>query len=642
MSENNNRQNNHNGAAQGPAGQGPAGPGARGRGGPMGGGGPMHGMGAVEKAKDFKGTMKNLLRYLKPFRLSIIIVILFALGSTVFFILGPKILGEAITATFEGFMGIATGAANAGIDFARIGGILLTLAVLYGISSLFMFVQGYIMSGVAQKVTYNMRLAISKKVNVLPLKYFDRVTHGEVLSRVTNDVDTVSVTLSQSMSQIITSVASILGVLYMMFSISFFMTLVALVVMPIAFFIVSRVIKRSQVYFKQQQKYLGHVNGHVEEVYGGHVIVKAYNGEEGAIKQFDEYNGMLYKSAWRSQFLSGMMMPVMLFVGNLGYVAVSILGGYFVIQKAITVGDIAAFIQYMRSFTQPIAQVAQIANILQSTAAAAERVFEFISEDEEIEETDDPVRVEHPQGRVEFDHVRFGYSLDKIIIKDFSVVIEPGQRIAIVGPTGAGKTTIVKLLMRFYDVNGGSVKVEGNDVREYLRGDLREMFGMVLQDSWLFNGTIMENIRYGRPDATDEEVIEAARAAHVDHFIHTLPGGYQMELNEETTNISQGQKQLITIARAILADPHMLILDEATSSVDIRTEAHIQRAMEQLMQGRTSFIIAHRLSTIKDADHILVMRDGDIVEQGTHTELLAQNGFYASLYYSQFENPAAS
>ncbi|NLT16741.1 MAG: ABC transporter ATP-binding protein [Clostridiales bacterium] len=606
------------------------------------GGRPGHGMRPVEKARDFRGTMRNLLLYLKPFRLSIIIVMIFALGSTVFSIVGPKILGEAITIAFEGFMGMATGAAGAGIDFGRIGGILLTLVVLYGVSSLFMFVQGYIMSGVAQKVTYNMRLAISEKINVLPLKYFDRVTHGEVLSRVTNDVDTVSITLSQSLSQAITSVALILGVLYMMFSISFFMTLVALVVLPVAYFIVSRVVKRSQEYFKQQQKYLGRVNGHVEEVYGGHVIVKAYNGEEGAIKQFDEYNGMLYSSAWRSQFLSGMMMPVMHFVGNLGYVAVSILGGYFAVQKAITVGDIAAFIQYMRSFTQPIAQVAQIANILQSTAAAAERVFEFISEEEEAGETASPVKVETPQGRVEFDRVRFGYSPDKIIIRDFSAVIEPGQRVAIVGPTGAGKTTIVKLLMRFYDVNSGSVKVEGHDVREYLRRDLRAMFGMVLQDSWLFNGTIMENIRYGRPDASDEEVIAAAKAAHIDHFIHTLPGGYQMELNEESSNISQGQKQLITIARAILADPHMLILDEATSSVDIRTEAHIQRAMERLMQGRTSFIIAHRLSTIKDADRILVMREGDIVEQGTHASLLAQNGFYASLYYSQFENPAAS
>ena len=636
MSENGNRADGRRGAAQGAAARGPGGPR------PGMGGGPGHGMRPVEKAKDFRGTMRNLLKYLKPFRLSIIIVMIFALGSTVFSIVGPKILGEAITIAFEGFMGMATGAAGAGIDFGRIGGILLTLVVLYGVSSLFMFVQGYIMSGVAQKVTYNMRLAISEKINVLPLKYFDRVTHGEVLSRVTNDVDTVSITLSQSLSQAITSAALLLGVLYMMLSISFFMTLVALVILPVAYFIVSRVVKRSQEYFKQQQKYLGHVNGHVEEVYGGHVIVKAYNGEEGAIKQFDEYNGMLYKSAWRSQFLSGMMMPVMHFVGNLGYVAVSILGGYLAIQKAITVGDIAAFIQYMRSFTQPIAQVAQIANILQSTAAAAERVFEFIGEEEEAGETASPVKVEKPQGRVEFDRVRFGYSPDKIIIRDFSAVIEPGQRVAIVGPTGAGKTTIVKLLIRFYDVNSGSVKVEGHDVREYLRRDLRAMFGMVLQDSWLFNGTIMENIRYGRPDASDEEVIAAAKAAHIDHFIHTLPGGYQMELNEESSNISQGQKQLITIARAILADPHMLILDEATSSVDMRTEAHIQRAMERLMQGRTSFIIAHRLSTIKDADRILVMREGDIVEQGTHASLLAQNGFYASLYYSQFENPAAS
>ncbi|MFZ5973778.1 MAG: ABC transporter ATP-binding protein [Bacillota bacterium] len=612
------------------------------RGGPMGGGPGGHGMGPVEKAKDFKGTMKNLLAYLKPYRLSILIVIIFAIGSTVFSIVGPKILGQAITTAYEGIMGKISGASNAGIDFGKIGGILMTLVVLYAISALFMYIQGYIMSGVAQKVSYNMRRAIAQKVNVLPLKYFDKVTHGEVLSRVTNDVDTVNTTLSQSMSQVITSAASILGVLVMMFSISFFMTLAALVVLPVSWFVVSKVIKRSQKYFKDQQKYLGHVNGHVEEIYGGHVIVKAFNGEERAVSKFDEYNGMLYKSAWRSQFLSGMMMPVMMFIGNLGYVAISILGGYLAIQKAISVGDIMAFIQYMRSFTQPIAQVAQVANILQSTAAAAERVFEFISEDEEVEDTKEPVKPEHVKGRVEFDHVRFGYSPDNIIIKDFSAVIEPGQRIAIVGPTGAGKTTIVKLLMRFYDVNSGSIRVEGHDIREYLRSDLRDMFGMVLQDTWLFNGTVMENIRYGRPDATDEEVIAAAKAAHVDHFIHTLPGGYNMELNEETSNISGGQKQLITIARAILANPQMLILDEATSSVDIRTEVYIQRAMERLMQGRTSFIIAHRLSTIKDADHILVMRDGDIVEQGTHETLLQQNGFYASLYYSQFENPVAS
>lgn len=644
MSENNkHKQAQPNSAGTGQAGPRPgAGPRSGRRRGPGGGGmGPGGHMGAVEKAKDFKGTMKNLIAYLKPFRISILVVLIFTIGSTVFFIVGPKMLGTAITAAFEGIMGKFQGTGG-GIDFGKIGGILIQLVILYGISSLFMFVQGYIMSGVAQKVSYNMRLAISKKVNVLPLKYFDKTTHGEVLSRVTNDVDTVSVTLSQSMSQMITSVASIIGVLYMMFSISFFMTLVAILVLPLSWFIISKVIKRSQQYYKQQQEYLGHVNGQVEEVYGGHVIVKAFNGEKKALDQFNEFNGMLYKSAWRSQFLSGMMMPVMFFVGNLAYVAVSILGGYLAVQKLVTVGDIAAFIQYMRSFTQPIAQVAQIANILQSTAAAAERVFEFVSEEEETEDTKDPVKVDRVQGRVEFDHIRFGYSPDKIIIRDFSAVIEPGQRIAIVGPTGAGKTTIVKLLMRFYDINSGSIRVEGHDVREYLRSDLRDMFGMVLQDSWLFNGTILENIRYGRPDAADEEVIAAARAANIDHFIHTLPGGYNMELNEEASNISQGQKQLITIARAILADPQMLILDEATSSVDIRTEVHIQRAMESLMRGRTSFIIAHRLSTIKDADHILVMRDGDIVEQGRHEALLKQDGFYAELYYSQFENPAAS
>lgn len=612
------------------------------RGGMGGPGGGPPGIHAVEKARDFKGTMKTLASYLKPYWVALTVVMVLTIASTVFAIVGPKILGTATTDIFEGIMVKVSGVPGAGIDFAGIGETLMTLVALYGISSLCMYVQGYVMSGISQKITFRMRKSISEKVHLLPLRYFDKVTHGEVLSRVTNDVDTVSTTLSQSLSQTLSSVATIIGVLVMMLSISWVMTLAALVVLPLSALVVSKVIKRSQKFYKQQQDYLGHVNGHVEEIYGGHIIVKAFNGEDRAVSQFDALNGKLYQAAYKSQFLSGMMPPVMQFIGNLGYVVVSILGGYLAVQGSIQVGDIQAFIQYMRSFTQPISQVAQIANILQSTAAAAERVFEFLREDEEKEDTDKPVTVGEVKGLVEFDHVRFGYSPDNIIIKDFSAVIRPGQRIAIVGPTGAGKTTIVKLLMRFYDVNSGSIRVEGHDTREYLRKDLRAMFGMVLQDTWLFNGTIMENIRYGRPDATDAEVEEAARAAHIDHFINTMPGRYQMEINEESTNISQGQKQLITIARAILADPKILILDEATSSVDIRTEVYIQRAMERLMEGRTSFIIAHRLSTIRDADHILVMRDGDIVEQGRHEDLLAQNGFYASLYYSQFENPVAS
>lgn len=605
----------------------------------MGPGG--HG-GTGEKAKDFKGTMKSLLGMLKKYRIGLIVTVICAVVSTVFSIVGPKILGNATTAIFEGIMETIQGVQGGGIDFVYIGDILMSLVILYGISSVFMYVQGFIMSSISQRVAYTMREEISTKVNKMPLKYFDRVTHGEVLSRVTNDVDTVATSLSQSMSQMLTSVATIIGVLVMMISISWIMTLVAIIVLPISGIIISKVVKRSQKYYRQQQKSLGDVNGHVEEVYGGHTIVKAFNGEEKAEKTFDVHNEKLYESAKKSQFLSGIMMPIMQFVGNIGYVIVSILGGYLAVQGSITVGDIQAFIQYMRSFTQPIAQVAQLANILQSTAAAAERVFEFIAEDEEVEDTENPVEVKKIEGRVEFENVSFGYNEDKIIINDFSADIKPGQRIAIVGPTGAGKTTIVKLLMRFYDINSGTIKVDGVNIRDYLRKDLRQMFGMVLQDSWLFNGTIMENIRYSCPEATDEEVIEAAKAAHVHHLIMTLPDGYDMKINEESNNLSQGQKQLITIARAILANPSMLILDEATSSVDIRTEVYIQMAMEKLMQGKTSFIIAHRLSTIKDADRILVLNDGDIVEQGTHEELLEKHGFYADLYYSQFENPVAS
>ena len=611
-----------------------------GMGGPMGrmGGGPR----AVEKAKDFKGTMKKLGVYLKPYSLSIAIVILFAIGSAAFSIVGPKILGKATTKIFEGLVQKITGVPDASIDFGYIGNIAMILVVLYLVSSLFGIIQSFIMSGVAQKVSYNLRKQISEKMDTLPLNYFDTRTNGEVLSRITNDVDTVNQTLNQSLSQIITSVVTLIGVLIMMFSISWIMTLATFIILPVSMVLISLVVKKSQKYFKSQQEYLGHLNGQVEEVYGGHNIMKAFNREEASTKDFDELNNTLYKSAWKSQFLSGMMMPIMSFVGNLGYVLVSILGGWLTIKSVITVGDIQAFIQYVRSFNQPISQMAQVANIMQSTAAAAERVFEFLDEKDEVKDPFNSVDPSEIRGEVEFEDVHFGYNENKIIINDFSVDVKPGQKVAIVGPTGAGKTTIVKLLMRFYDINSGSIKIDGHDIRDFKRADLRNLFGMVLQDTWLFNGTIMENLRYGRLDATDAEVKEAAKAAHVDHFVKTLPDGYNMILNEEASNISQGQKQLLTIARAFLKDPKLLILDEATSSVDTRTELLIQKAMEKLMEGRTSFIIAHRLSTIRDADLILVMKDGDIVEQGNHEELLEKGGFYSSLYNSQFEQSSAS
>ncbi|MBJ7996042.1 ABC transporter ATP-binding protein [Bacillus mycoides] len=610
--------------------------------GPGGGGHMGGGMRKIEKAKNFKGTMNKLLQYLNPYKLSILIVILFAIGSAAFTIVGPKILGNATTKLFEGLVSKVSGAPGAAIDFTYIGNIVILLLGLYILSTVFGIIQGYIISGVAQKVSYNFRKEIDEKINRMPLKYFDKTTHGEVLSRITNDVDTVSQTLNQSMSQIITSVITIIGVLIMMLSISWQMTLVALLILPVSMILIMAVVKRSQKYFKSQQEYLGHVNGQVEEIYSGHNIVKAFNKEEEEVKKFEKVNDTLYHSAWKSQFLSGMMMPIMTFIGNIGYVAVSILGGWLAVKRTIAVGDILAFVQYVRSFTQPIAQVAQIANVLQSTAAAAERVFEFLEEEEEVPEAENPVKLQKVQGEVSFQDVQFGYNPDKIIINNFSSNIKPGQKVAIVGPTGAGKTTIVKLLMRFYDINSGAICIDGHDIKDFTREDLRNMFGMVLQDTWLFNGSIMENIRYGRLDATDEEVIEAAKAAHVHNFVKTLPNKYQMELNEEASNVSQGQKQLLTIARALIADPKILILDEATSSIDTRTEVLIQKAMENLMEGRTSFIIAHRLSTIRDADLILVMKDGDIVEQGNHEELLKADGFYASLYNSQFEGADAS
>ncbi|RDC50441.1 ABC transporter ATP-binding protein [Acinetobacter sp. RIT592] len=601
-------------------------------------GGPMGGMRGTEKAKDFKGTMKNLFNYLKPYRISIFIVVIFAIGSSAFSIVGPKVLGKATTEIFEGLVRKVSNQGNAGIDFNYIGRVLLILLGLYVISALFSFVQSFIVSGISQKVSYKLRKEISEKINRMPLKYFDKRTHGEVLSRITNDIDTLSQNLNQIMTQIITAVTTVIGVLIMMLSISWQMTIASLLILPLSMIIIGFIVKNSQSHFKSQQKYLGHVNGQVEETYGGHNIVKAFNREDAAIAEFNELNDKLYESAWKSQFLSGMMMPMMTFIGNLGYVLVSILGGYFTIKKTIQVGDILSFIQYVRSFNQPIAQTAQVANIMQSMAAAAERAFEFLDEEEEIQVSDHPVSVENIKGDVSFDHVNFGYSEDKIIINDFTTNIKAGQKVAIVGPTGAGKTTVVKLLMRFYDVNKGAILIDGKNINDFNRADLRSLFGMVLQDTWLFNGSIMENIRYSKLNATDEEVIEASKAAHVHHFVKTLPAGYSMELNEEASNVSQGQKQLLTIARAILADPKILILDEATSSVDTRTEVLIQKAMENLMEGRTSFIIAHRLSTIKDADLILVMKDGDIIEQGSHEELLKADGFYASLYNSQFED----
>lgn len=604
---------------------------------PSRGHGPMAGMRVrFEKPKDFKGTFSKLLRYLQPYRLKLIIVMLFAIGSTIFTIRAPKILGKATTKIFEGVISKISGSPGGGIDFHYILNIILLLIGLYIASSLFSFIQGIIVTGVSQRVSYNLRREINEKINRLPLKYFDSVSHGDVLSRVTNDVDTISQTLNQSMSQIITSATTLVGVLIMMISISWQMTIAAILIMPISMILVMGIIKKSQKFFKAQQEALGRVNGHIEEVYGGHNIMKAFNAEEEAVNKFKTINGELYNSAWKAQFLSGMMMPMMGFIGNIGYVAVSILGGWYAIKKTIEVGDILSFIQYIRSFTQPVMQVAQISNVLQSTVAAAERVFEFLEKEEKVKESETPVKLEKVEGRVTFENVKFGYDKDKIIINNFSADIEPGQKVAIVGPTGAGKTTIVKLLMRFYDLNEGRILVDGHDINQFTRDDLRSNFGMVLQDTWLFSGSIMENIRYGRLDATDEEVIEAAKSAHADRFIHTLPEGYNMIINEEANNISQGQKQLLTIARAILSDPKILILDEATSSVDTRTEILIQKAMENLMKGRTSFIIAHRLSTIRDADLILVMKDGDIVEQGSHQELLSRNGFYAELYNSQF------
>jgi ATP-binding cassette subfamily B protein len=609
-------------------------------GGPMGGRGPMAGgpmamMRKGEKPRDFKGTLTKLIQYLGQYRLLIVIVWLLAIASTAAAIFGPKILGTATTKLFEGVMAQLAGTGT--VDFTTIGNILLKVLLLYVFSSLLSYAQGWIMTGVAMKITYTFRKDIAEKINRMPLKYFDGTSHGEVLSRITNDVEVVSGTLSQSLTQIITSVTMLLGIVVMMFTISWQMTLVALGTLPLSFGILGLIISKSQVFFKRQQDYLGHINGHVEEMYGGHVVVKAFNGEAKSVEYFDQINTTLFDSAWKSQFLTGLLFPIMNFVGNLGYVAICVLGGYLVVKGTMPIGDIQAFIQYMRSFTQPITQIAQISNILQGTIAAAERVFEFLAEPEEIPDTENPIQLATVEGRVDFKNVHFGYSPDKIIINDFTFYAEPGQKIAIVGPTGAGKTTMVKLLMRFYDVNSGAILVDGHNIKDFRRDELRCIFGMVLQDTWLYNGTIMENIRYGRSNATDEEVINAAKAARVDHFVRTLPEGYNLVLNEETSNISQGQMQLMTIARAFLVDPTILILDEATSSVDTHTEVQIQKAMETLMKGRTSFIIAHRLSTIREADWILVMKDGDIVEQGKHAKLLAKSGFYAELYNSQFE-----
>ena len=598
--------------------------------------GPHGGMRGGAKAKDFKGSLKKLVKYMSVYKVQMLFVAVFAVCGTVFNIVGPKILGKATTEIFNGLVSKVSG--GSGMDFGKIGQILLITLGLYVVSALCSFIQGMIMTGISQKTTYRLRKDITEKVNRMPMDYFDTKPVGEVLSRVTNDVDTLGQSLNQSATQLITSVTTLIGVLVMMLSISPLMTVVALLILPISVGLISFVMKHSQKYFSGQQEYLGNVNGQVEEVYSGHNVIKAFNKEDDVIREFDRTNDNLYESAWKSQFFSGMMMPVMQFVGNLGYVGVAILGGFLAIKKTIEVGDIQSFIQYVRNFTQPIQQVAQVTNMLQLAAASSERVFEFLEEKEEDQTVEHPVSVEGLHGNVQFENVHFGYNPEKIIINDFSANVKEGQKIAIVGPTGAGKTTMIKLLMRFYDVNSGSIKIDGHDVRDFNRSELREMFGMVIQDTWLFHGTIMDNIRYGKLDATEEEVIQAAKAAHVHRFVQTLPGGYQMEINEEATNISQGQKQLLTIARAILADPKILILDEATSSVDTRTEVRIQKAMDNLMKGRTSFVIAHRLSTIRDADLILVMKDGDIIEQGTHTQLLAQNGFYAELYNSQFES----
>ena len=599
---------------------------------PMGGG---HGMRSVEKAKDFKGAMSRLFQYMGKYKFRFGLMFLFAIAGTIFNIVGPKILGKATTELFNGLVRKVNG--SGGIDFSKIGQILLFTLALYVASACFSLIQGFVMTGISNDVTYSLRKDISKKINRLPLNYFESRTNGEILSRVTNDVDTLQMSLNQSITQLITSITTLIGVFIMMLSINVPMTLAALLILPVSMLIINGVMKRSQKYFRDQQKYLGEVNGQIEENYGGHNVVKVFNKEQDVLNVFEKDNQKLYESAWKSQFFSGMMMPIMQFIGNLGYVMVALLGGVFVIKGSIEVGDIQSFFQYIRNFTQPIQQIAQVTNLLQSSAAASERVFEFLDEPEEELGKENAVDITGLSGNVQFQHVEFGYNPDKIIVHDFSADVKNGQKIAIVGPTGAGKTTMVKLLMRFYDVNKGSICVDGHDIRDFNRSQLREMFGMVLQDTWLFSGTIMENIRYGRLDATDEEVIAAAKAAHIHHFIMQQPGGYNMVLDEETSNISQGQKQLLTIARAILADNKILILDEATSSVDTRTEMQIQKAMDNLMKGRTSFVIAHRLSTIKDADMILVMKDGDIIEQGSHEELLAKGGFYAQLYNSQFE-----
>ena len=601
-------------------------------------GGFGRGMAPTEKAKDFQGSMKKLMGYMEKYRVRLFLMLIFAIGGTIFSIIGPTILGDATTEIFNGLVAKING--TGGIDFGKVGQILLFLLGLYVLSACLSFIQGFIMSGISNDVTYSLRQDISEKIHRMPLKYFESKPTGEVLSRITNDVDTLGQILNQSVTQLSTSVTTLIGVFIMMLRINVVMTICALLILPISMLIIGKVMKHSQKFFQQQQEYLGDVNGQVEEIYGGHNIVRTFNKEEDVIHTFQETNDKLYSSAWKSQFFSGMMMPIMQFVGNIGYVMVALLGGYMAIKGSIEVGQIQSFFQYIRNFTQPIQQIAQVTNMLQSTAAASERVFEFLEEEEEEQTVKDPVHIDHLEGNVVFDHVSFGYTPEKITIHDFSADVKQGQKVAIVGPTGAGKTTMIKLLLRFYDVNGGSIKVDGCDLRKFNRQELREMFGMVLQDTWLFNGTIMENIRYGRLDATDEEVIAAAKAAHADSFIRTLPGGYDMVLNEETSNISQGQKQLLTIARAILADPPIMILDEATSSVDTRTEIRIQKAMDNLMKGRTSFVIAHRLSTIRNADMILVMKDGNIIEQGNHEELMAKKGFYADLYNSQFAKTA--
>lgn len=607
----------------------------------MGGMAQMRGMGGGKvKAKNFKGSMKKLFNYLFKYKFSVILVILFAIGSTAFSIIGPKILGNATTEIFNGIMSKLSG--GSGIDFTKISRILITLLVIYLISAVFSFIQGFIMTGVSQKLTYRLRKEMIEKIDRMPMNYFDRRTHGEVLSRITNDIDTLNQSLNQSMTQIITSITTIIGIVFMMCTINVIMTCTIVLIVPISLIFITFIAKKSQKYFKEQQDYLGHVNGQVEEVYGGHNIVKVFNGEEDAINRFNTDNETLYKSAWKSQFLSGLMQPIMMFISNIGYVAVAILGGFFAIQNKISVGDIQSFIQYTRSFTQPLAQIAQISNMLQSIAASSERVFEFLEEEEEVQFADNPESIENIEGNVEFRNVKFGYYPDKTIINNFSLKVNEGKKVAIVGPTGAGKSTIIKILMRFYDINNGDILIDGKSIYNFNRRDLRKLFGMVLQETWLFNGSIKENIRYGNLDASDEEVHNAAESAEADEFISTFHEGYDMILNEEVSNVSQGQKQLLTIARAILKDPKILILDEATSSVDTRTELKIQKAMDTLMEGRTSFIIAHRLSTIKNADIILVLKDGDIIEQGNHEELMAMNGFYTNLYNSQFEKTAAN